>query len=66
MAGPMILQPAVGWVLDQKWEGLIVDGVRIYRLEAYQAGFSLMIFWAVLSVLLVALTKETYCRQTTE
>ena len=41
-------------------------GVRIYRLEAYQAGFSLMIFWAVLSVLLVALTKETDCRQITE
>jgi len=66
MAGPMILQPAVGWMLDRKWNGLIVDGIRIYSLEAYQAGFVLMIAWAAVAVILVAFTKETHCRQTGE
>ncbi|MCF8051886.1 MAG: MFS transporter [Desulfobacterales bacterium] len=63
MMGPMILQPAIGWVLDRKWDGMMVDGVRIYSLEAYQAGFSLMIAWAAAAVILVAFTRETHCRQ---
>ncbi len=63
MAGPMILQPAVGWVLDLKWQGAIQDGVRIYPFGAYQAGFALMIGWLALSLVLLLFLKETYCRQ---
>lgn len=63
MLGPMILQPAVGWVLDLKWEGEMAEGVRIYSLQAYQSGFSLMLIWAALSLLLLFFTRETYCRQ---
>ncbi len=66
MMGPMFLQPAVGWMLDRKWDGMMMDGVRIYSLEAYQAGFSLMIAWAAAAVILVAFTKETRCQQTGE
>jgi MFS family permease len=62
MIGPMVLQPAVGWVLDRLWQGQLVDGVRIYDLSAYQAGFSLMVAWLVLALILVLFTKETYCR----
>jgi MFS family permease len=64
MLGPLFLQPAVGWVLDQNWQGQMLDGVRIYSQAAYQAGFSLMIGWAVLAFVLVLFTRETYCRQT--
>jgi len=63
MMGPMILQPAVGMVLDRRWDGLTAGGVRLYGLDAYRAGFTLMVGWAALSVLLVALTEETFCRQ---
>ena len=63
MMGPMILQPVVGMVLDARWEGLTAEGLRLYSLEAYQAGFSLMIGWAFLTVVFVALTRETFCRQ---
>lgn len=29
MMGPMLLQPAVGWMLDRSWQGEIADGVRV-------------------------------------
>jgi MFS family permease len=63
MMGPMLLQPAVGWVLDKKWEGVLAQGIRVYPLKAYQAGFALMLAWAGLALLLLFLTRETQCRQ---
>jgi MFS family permease len=64
MIGPTLMQPAVGWVLDQKWQGSMVNGVRIYSLSTYQAGFALMILWAALSLCSLLFTRETYCKQT--
>ena len=64
MAGPMIMQPAVGWILDLKWHGAVIDGSKIYSFSAYRYGFSLMLVWALLSAILVLFTKETYCQQT--
>ncbi len=63
MLGPTLLQPAVGWMLDRNWDGHTVAGMRVYNIEAYQAGFTLMISWAVLSFILLFFTRETYCRQ---
>jgi hypothetical protein len=62
MSGVTVLQPAVGWVLDRRWDGAVGDGVRTYGLEAYQSGFSLMMGWIVLGLLLFCLTRETHCR----
>ncbi len=63
MMGPMLLQPAVGWILDLKWQGEVIRGIKLYTLDAYQAGFSLMVAWAVLSFVLLFFTRETCCRQ---
>jgi MFS family permease len=63
MLGPMILQPVMGWVLDRYWKGIVENGVRIYDLGAYHAGFTLMIAWSILAILLMAFADETYCRQ---
>jgi hypothetical protein len=63
MMGPTLLQPAVGWVLDRRWHGEMLAGVRVYSLDAYRTGFSLMIAWTALSLVLLFFTKETYCRQ---
>lgn len=30
MMGPMMLQPAVGWILDHQWRGAMDQGIRIY------------------------------------
>ena len=63
MMGGMLLQPAVGWVLDRMWSGQITDGVRTYDFAAYRTGFSLMLAWLILSMLLLVFARETHCRQ---
>jgi hypothetical protein len=59
----MILQPAVGLVLDRMWAGNIDAGVRVYSVGAYHSGFSLMLAWIAVSFLLLLFTRETGCRQ---
>ncbi len=59
MTGPMLLQPAMGGILDFHWDGLLRNGVRIYDLEAYRWAFSLMLGWSVLACVLVGLARET-------
>ncbi len=63
MIGPMLLQPAVGWMLDRRWNGALIDGFRVYQFGDYRAGFTLMVAWVVLGVVLLFFTRETYCRQ---
>ena len=65
MLGPTLLQPAVGWMLDRHWQGQTLDGIRVYSLNAYHIGFTLMVAWVALSFLLLFFTRETYCQQTT-
>jgi MFS family permease len=62
MMGPMLLQPAVGWMLDRHWQGALDNGVRIYSLEAYRSGFGLMLIWLALALLLILFTRETHCK----
>ena len=66
MTGPMILQPAVGLVLDRMWQGQMVEGIRVYNVGAYHSGFSLMLAWIVASFILLLFTRETGCRQVVE
>lgn len=63
MIGPMILQPAMGLILDLGWRGEMVSGVRIYDLAAYRQGFILMMLWSILAFVLIYFTTETHCRQ---
>jgi len=63
MLGATVLQPAVGWMLDRRWEGAVQEGVRIYSLSAYQSGFGLMMAWILIALLLLLFTRETHCRQ---
>jgi MFS family permease len=63
MLGPTLLQPAVGWMLDRRWEGAVREGVRVYSLAAFQAAFGLMLVWILLALVLLAFTRETSCRQ---
>jgi MFS family permease len=65
MLGATVLQPAVGWMLDRHWDGGIQEGVRVYSLAAYQAGFALMMGWLILSFLLLFFTRETDRRRMT-
>jgi MFS family permease len=62
MIGAMVLQPAVGLMLDRNWHGKLSGAVRLYDLAAYQAGFALMLAWVLLSLILISLSRETYCK----
>ncbi len=62
MLGPMLLQPAVGWILDRRWGGETLGEGRLYDLTSYQIAFSLMILWSLLACAALCLTKETGCR----
>jgi sugar phosphate permease len=64
MIGPMVLQPLLGWVLDANWGGGLVEGARVYPLEAYRAGFLTMIACSAAATALIFFSRETGCRQT--
>jgi len=59
ISGPTLLQPAVGWLLDRNWTGELLQGIRIYDMAAYRAGFALMLGWALVSLVLLFFTRET-------
>jgi MFS family permease len=63
MIGPMVLQPAIGWILDRNWRGGMLGGARIYDLTAYRKGFILILAWSLLAAILIFFTRETNCRQ---
>ena len=63
MLGGMFMQPLVGWVLDRHWTGALSGGVRVYDYAAYRSAFALMLVWGALALVLLAFTRETYCRQ---
>jgi MFS family permease len=63
LLGGMLLQPAVGFILDRHWRGASEGGARIYDAAAYQAGFGLMFGCIALSLVLILLSRETCCRQ---
>lgn len=65
MTGGMVMQPVIGWVLDLRWTGAIVNGVRVYDLAAYQSAFSLMFIWGALALVMLWLARETHCHQLT-
>lgn len=62
MIGPMLLQPGIGRVLDREWSGQLYNGLRVYSVAAFQTAFLLIVAWSVLACLLMAMTRETYCK----
>ena len=62
MVGGMVMQPLVGFILDANWRGGMSGGVRTYDFAAYRTAFACMIAWGLLAVVLLAFTRETYCR----
>ncbi|MEP7262048.1 MAG: MFS transporter [Usitatibacter sp.] len=62
MMGGM-MQPLVGYVLDRHWDGRMANGVRVHDITAWQSGFSLMLGWCALSLVLLLFARETYCKQ---
>ncbi len=56
--GMAILQPLFGYVLDAGWTGTVFEGVRIYPLQAYRAGFFLIFIFAAISLVAAFIYRE--------
>ena len=63
MLGPMLLQPAIGRVIDRHWAGEVANGLRVYGPDAFRSGFLLIVGWAAVTAVLIVFTRETHCRQ---
>jgi len=57
-----VLQMVFGNVLDLGWQGVVLEGVRIYPLAAFQSGFILLCIGALAYLIGALLLKETRCR----
>ena len=58
-----LLQPLVGWVIDQQWLGeLTASGARLYSPDDYRAGLSLLAGTAALGAVATWRIRETGCR----
>ena len=58
MIGGMVMQPAVGWVLDRAGPAGLEEEMRVYPFESYRLGFALMLSLMLATVLLTAFTRE--------
>ena len=60
--GPSILQPLVGWVMDQGWQGAMEGGARLYAASDYRGGLFLLAGFAALGAAATFFVRETGCR----
>jgi MFS family permease len=60
--GAAILQPLVGWVMDQGWSGNLVAGARVYSEQNYQIGLGIMMVFAVVGLIGAMTIRETNCQ----
>ncbi len=56
-----IMQPTLGKILDTHWDGVLLDGARIYSSTAYSAAFVWLLVSSALSIIMVLFTRESYC-----
>ena len=57
-----LLQPLVGWVMDQGWHGEMVGGARIYDLAAWRGALSVIVVCALVGAFFSWWIVETRCR----
>lgn len=57
-----IMQPVLGKILDSHWDGTLQNGARIYNNAAYSSAFIWFLACTTLSVIMVLLTRESFCR----
>lgn len=63
--GAGVLQPLFGGIFDLSWSGQLVNGVRVYSADDYQAGFFLMLGGVTIAIVASTFLHETRCRNIT-
>ena len=66
MAAGAALQVLIGWLLDLGWDGRVVDGVRVYSTDGFNAAFLVFPACAVIGLATVFFIHETYARRVVE
>ncbi|MDW7651492.1 MAG: MFS transporter [Bacillota bacterium] len=57
--GIALLQPFLGYLLDLRWDGVLLEGVKIYSQDAYFTAFGFCLVFLALSVVGAFLARET-------
>ncbi|MGE5385155.1 MAG: MFS transporter [Betaproteobacteria bacterium] len=57
-----ILQPLIGWIMDQRWSGAMLDGARLYSADDFRLGLMLAAAAAWVGVVAATRIRETCCR----
>lgn len=60
--GGALTQILFGYILDLKWQGTMVNGLRIYPVQAYQAAFLAVALVSSLSLISIFFIRETNCK----
>lgn len=57
--GSAFMQPFFGYLLDRRWDGAVVDGVKLYSTDAFQLAFTACFLFGCLAVVSSSLLKES-------
>ena len=58
--GAAVMQPLFGWALDLNWDGTLVEGARVYQLDAFRCAFLLLATVLVVTSFSLIFLKETH------
>lgn len=62
MASGFICQPLFGWLMDLRWNHLMVHGIKIYSLQNFRTALWIIPVGFIISIVLSLLIKETHCK----
>lgn len=57
-----VFQPLIGLFLDLNWDGKLVDGVRLYSVDAYRDAMLALPVCLALGFIIAFFVKETHCK----
>ncbi|MBA2654003.1 MAG: MFS transporter [Gammaproteobacteria bacterium] len=61
--GGLLFQPLVGFILNNLWDGTIINGLHFYSLENYRSALILLPICSVIGIFAsIFLVKETHCQ----
>lgn len=61
MVGGVIFQPVIGMLLDKRWAGDVLDGVRVYDTASFQYALSVIPIGLAVSIVIMFMMRETRC-----
>jgi MFS family permease len=54
-----LFQPTIGWLLDLSWDGVLIDGARVYAIGAYNLAFSVLVAGCIVGILCAVAMRES-------